>query len=235
MGRGWLCCSFCGKQQNEVRKLIAGPTVFICDECIEACADIVKEELEKEGRGRANQPAETLFSLLDSYPELAKMSLMDFLRTHRGSPAVSTVTIGDILTLCLKAAHGQNLVLPDARSTSQNDQRPGNQFAVGPVEDESKVLWKLRGVTDLTYNFHGLSALQKWAGNLSGARDAFVSIDGKEWKRYGDFVDTISMAKGAGREISPVTAFRMTPSLPPGAKAGGGNPLDGDPGLANEE
>ena len=39
-----LYCSFCGKSQNEVRKLIAGPTVFICDECIELCTDIIKEE-----------------------------------------------------------------------------------------------------------------------------------------------------------------------------------------------
>ncbi|MBL0338717.1 MAG: ATP-dependent Clp protease ATP-binding subunit ClpX [Rhodospirillaceae bacterium] len=39
-----LYCSFCGKSQNEVRKLIAGPTVFICDECIDLCTDIIKEE-----------------------------------------------------------------------------------------------------------------------------------------------------------------------------------------------
>src|SRR5271157_1728473 len=39
-----LYCSFCGKSQHEVRKLIAGPTVFICDECIELCMDIIREE-----------------------------------------------------------------------------------------------------------------------------------------------------------------------------------------------
>jgi hypothetical protein len=39
-----LLCSFCGKSQHEVRKLIAGPTVFICDECIELCMDIIGEE-----------------------------------------------------------------------------------------------------------------------------------------------------------------------------------------------
>ena len=37
-----LYCSFCGKSQHEVRKLIAGPTVFICDECVELCMDIIK-------------------------------------------------------------------------------------------------------------------------------------------------------------------------------------------------
>jgi ATP-dependent Clp protease ATP-binding subunit ClpX len=39
-----LLCSFCGKSQHEVRKLIAGPTVFICDECVELCMDIIREE-----------------------------------------------------------------------------------------------------------------------------------------------------------------------------------------------
>jgi ATP-dependent Clp protease ATP-binding subunit ClpX len=39
-----LYCSFCGKNQHEVRKLIAGPTVFICDECVELCKDIIRED-----------------------------------------------------------------------------------------------------------------------------------------------------------------------------------------------
>ena len=39
-----LHCTFCGKSQHEVRKLIAGPTVFICDECVELCMDIIREE-----------------------------------------------------------------------------------------------------------------------------------------------------------------------------------------------
>ena len=39
-----LYCSFCGKSQHEVRKLIAGPSVFICDECVDLCEDIIREE-----------------------------------------------------------------------------------------------------------------------------------------------------------------------------------------------
>ena len=39
-----LFCSFCGKSQKEVKKLIAGPTVFVCDECVELCMDIIKED-----------------------------------------------------------------------------------------------------------------------------------------------------------------------------------------------
>jgi ATP-dependent Clp protease ATP-binding subunit ClpX len=44
-----LYCSFCGKSQHEVRKLIAGPSVYICDECVELCNDIIREELEEAG------------------------------------------------------------------------------------------------------------------------------------------------------------------------------------------
>src|SRR5207249_438875 len=45
---GNLVCSFCGKSQDEVRKLIAGPTVYICDECIDLCNDIIAEEVDQE-------------------------------------------------------------------------------------------------------------------------------------------------------------------------------------------
>lgn len=46
-----LYCSFCGKSQHEVRKLIAGPSVYICDECVELCNDIIREELDEVGPG----------------------------------------------------------------------------------------------------------------------------------------------------------------------------------------
>ncbi|WP_121938398.1 ATP-dependent Clp protease ATP-binding subunit ClpX [Eilatimonas milleporae] len=64
-----LYCSFCGKSQHEVRKLIAGPTVFICDECVELCNDIIKEEsksaLSKSGDG-VPSPKQIL-EVLDDY------------------------------------------------------------------------------------------------------------------------------------------------------------------------
>ena len=50
---GSLTCSFCGKSQREVKKLIAGPSVYICDECIELCNDIIAEEREREESGKA--------------------------------------------------------------------------------------------------------------------------------------------------------------------------------------
>src|SRR3954469_21233275 len=69
-GFGNLCCSFCGKNQREVKKLIAGPTVYICDECIELCNDIIAEEGQKEGPARTSEkipkPAEIKL-ILDEY------------------------------------------------------------------------------------------------------------------------------------------------------------------------
>ena len=47
-----LYCSFCGKSQHEVRKLIAGPSVFICDECVELCNDIIREEVQEQTADR---------------------------------------------------------------------------------------------------------------------------------------------------------------------------------------
>ena len=65
-----LCCSFCGKSQKEVRKLIAGPSVYICDECVELCNDIITEEYEREDfyatRGLVPKPKE-IFNFLDEY------------------------------------------------------------------------------------------------------------------------------------------------------------------------
>jgi ATP-dependent Clp protease ATP-binding subunit ClpX len=64
-----LYCSFCGKSQHEVRKLIAGPSVFICDECVELCNDIIREELDdrtEEGHAKLPKPHE-IKDVLDQY------------------------------------------------------------------------------------------------------------------------------------------------------------------------
>ena len=50
-----LYCSFCGKSQHEVRKLIAGPSVFICDECVELCNDIIREEMQEKSSGESSK------------------------------------------------------------------------------------------------------------------------------------------------------------------------------------
>ena len=86
-GNSSLRCSFCSKNQGEVRKLIAGPNVYICDECIEICTDIIAEERdveEKSGLAELPKPAE-IKAFLDEYvvgQETAKKKLSVAVYNH---------------------------------------------------------------------------------------------------------------------------------------------------------
>ncbi len=86
-GGGKFQCSFCGKSQDEVRKLIAGPTVYICDECIDLCNDIIAEEWKEErakGLKDVSKPAE-IKAILDQYvvgQERAKKTLSVAVHNH---------------------------------------------------------------------------------------------------------------------------------------------------------
>ena len=86
-GKSTLYCSFCGKSQHEVRKLIAGPTVFICDGCVELCMDIIHEEQKDElktGSEGVPSPRE-IFKVLDDYvigQEVAKRVLSVAVHNH---------------------------------------------------------------------------------------------------------------------------------------------------------
>ncbi len=83
-----LFCSFCGKSQSEVRKLIAGPAVYICDECIDLCKDIIAEEYEKEERQRHRSQVpkpQEIKDFLDNYvigQERAKKILAVAVHNH---------------------------------------------------------------------------------------------------------------------------------------------------------
>ena len=83
-----LCCSFCGKSQKDVKKLIAGPTVYICDECIGLCNDIIAEEIEKDdpkdAKLRVPRPSEIKL-ILDEYvvgQDRAKKTLAVAVHNH---------------------------------------------------------------------------------------------------------------------------------------------------------
>ena len=88
-GRHTLVCSFCNRSQEEVRKLIAGPSVYICDECIELCNDIIAEEVEGDtnpqpGLSKVPKPKE-IKAYLDQYvvgQEFAKKSLSVAVHNH---------------------------------------------------------------------------------------------------------------------------------------------------------
>ena len=82
-----LYCSFCGKSQHEVRKLIAGPTVFICDECVELCMDIIREETKSSGlkSGEGVPTPQEICAVLDDYvigQERAKRVLSVAVHNH---------------------------------------------------------------------------------------------------------------------------------------------------------
>ncbi|MAM71979.1 MAG: ATP-dependent Clp protease ATP-binding subunit ClpX [Gammaproteobacteria bacterium] len=65
-----LYCSFCGKSQHEVRKLIAGPSVFVCDECVDLCNDIIREEIQEKTEDSGDRPLpspEEIRNTLDEY------------------------------------------------------------------------------------------------------------------------------------------------------------------------
>src|SRR6476646_3300259 len=85
--KGQLKCSFCGKTQTQVRKLVAGPGVYICDECIELCTEIVEEELgtEEEVEFRDVPKPKEICNILDEYvigQEQAKKSLAVAVYNH---------------------------------------------------------------------------------------------------------------------------------------------------------
>jgi ATP-dependent Clp protease ATP-binding subunit ClpX len=96
-----LCCSFCGKSQKEVKKLIAGPTVYICDECIGLCNDIIAEEVEHEDKKdkkiKIPRPSE-IKKVLDEYvigQDRAKKTLAVAVHNHY-KRVESKVTLDDV-------------------------------------------------------------------------------------------------------------------------------------------
>ena len=98
-----LYCSFCGKSQHEVRKLIAGPSVFICDECVELCNDIIREEMEeKSGENNKLPKPHEIKANLDDYvigQERAKKVLAVAVYNHYKRLEVTSTSKADDVEL----------------------------------------------------------------------------------------------------------------------------------------
>src|SRR5204862_246550 len=150
--QGNLSCSFCGKSQKEVKKLIAGPTVYICDECIGLCNDIIAEEVEKDepyaGSTPIPKPSE-IKAVLDEYvvgQERAKKILAVAVHNHykridsRVSADDVELSKSNILLLCGGAFVGLDQII----------QRRVGQAALGFGADiKSKKEFKLGELLEL--------------------------------------------------------------------------------------
>ena len=105
-----FCCSFCGKAQTDVKKLIAGPGVFICDECVDLCLPIIAEKSVPDGPPDSllpeNAPTEKLLRTLAGYNGAFEnvgagmQDIVDILRERE----VSWATIGQTLAVSRQAA-----------------------------------------------------------------------------------------------------------------------------------
>ena len=84
-----LYCSFCGKSQHEVKKLIAGPTVFICDECVELCMDIIKDEtknvVKKESIRSEKESKDKILGMLDGFKDARKDAFLKYYKNKSGA------------------------------------------------------------------------------------------------------------------------------------------------------
>src|SRR5690606_9166994 len=108
-----LYCSFCGKSQHEVRKLIAGPTVFICDECVELCMDIIREE-NKSSMAKSREGVPT--------PQEIRQVLDDYVIGQSHAKSVLSV-----------ALHNHYKRLAHASKTHDVDLAKSNLLLIGPT------------------------------------------------------------------------------------------------------
>lgn len=140
--KGQLKCSFCGKSQDQVRKLVAGPGVYICDECIELCTEIVEEELgsEEELDLKDIPKPKEIRAILDQYvigQDQAKKSLSVAVYNHYNRIFETCKNSHGII-------HGCSF-LHCSVHTSANGFSSGSSTRSSPMPRMSFFAWTVRG------------------------------------------------------------------------------------------
>lgn len=117
---GTLYCSFCGKSQREVKKLIAGPSVYICDECIDLCNDIIHEDVSKDAATAAKKPS------TDSLPkpEEIKKHLDDYVIGQERAKKVLSVAVYN---------HYKRIANSGGKATGGVELQKSNILLIGPT------------------------------------------------------------------------------------------------------
>jgi ATP-dependent Clp protease ATP-binding subunit ClpX len=119
-GHNNLCCSFCGKSQRDVQKLIAGPTVYICDECVQLCWDIIQEELHRD----------------DSNPNLQRVPTPMEIKAHLDDYVISQTKAKKVLSVAVHNHYKRvqsNLGLARRRSDEDVEMLKSNILLIGPT------------------------------------------------------------------------------------------------------
>jgi ATP-dependent Clp protease ATP-binding subunit ClpX len=117
-GGDLLKCSFCGKSQKQVKKLIAGPGVYICDECIDLCNEIIEEEL--------SEPSEFKWDSLPKPREIYEFLDAYVIGQDKAKKALSVAVYNQVQHPPARAdGVGQDAAGPDPRQAAQRAVRPG--------------------------------------------------------------------------------------------------------------
>ena len=186
-GNEQLLCSFCGKSQRQVKKLIAGPGVYICDECIDLCNEIIDEELTSPAHlDLDNLPRPKDIYLYvnspggDVYSGLAVYDTMQFVK-----PDVSTIGIGMAMSmgalLLAGGAAGKRMALPNAKVMIHQVWTGGFGGQATDIEIRARETLSLKRRIEEIIAKHANQELEKVTKDME--RDYFLSSE--EAKDYG--------------------------------------------------
>lgn len=146
-----LYCSFCGKSQHEVRKLVAGPTVFICDECVTLCAEIVRDE-HSEPHALGERLSERVLELLEHVPVRSVQALLKTggLRTQDKDQPYNAREVLEALTEGIERVRTKLNMTPERKRAIQaaekefasitRDAQASYDRAIGPIRNRIDAL-----------------------------------------------------------------------------------------------